>query len=78
MAKLLLKHYLAIFKSRFVVVNHFKYYFQFNSKIKINTENLFRNHYGIESLFKKKNIDAVLSRVDYVERNEPRSIHGVT
>ena len=50
LAKRLLEHYFAIFKSRCIVINHLNYYFQLNSEINIDTENLFRNHYGIESL----------------------------
>ena len=48
LAKRLLKHYFALFKSRCIVINHLKYYLQYNSEI--NIENLFRNDYGIESL----------------------------
>ena len=50
LVKRLLKHYFAIFKSRCIVINHLKYNSQFNSEIKINIGNVFRNDYGIESL----------------------------
>ena len=45
--------------------------------MKINIENLFRIHYGIESLL-ANDVDAILSRIDYVERNEPRTNYGAT
>ena len=76
LAKRLVKHYFAIFGSRCAIIKYLKYYFQFNSEIRINIENLFKNHYGIENLL-ANDMDAVLARIDYVERNEPRSSYAV-
>ena len=61
---------------RCTIIRYLKYYFQFNSEIRINIENLIKNHYGIENLL-ANDIDAVLARIDYVERNEPRSSYAV-
>ena len=76
LAKRLLKHYFAIFKSTCTVINHLRYYFLFDSEIKSNIDNLFRSNYEIQDLL-DNDIDAILSRIDYIERNEPRSNYGV-
>ena len=68
--------YFAIFKSTCTVINHLRYYFLFDSEIKSNIDNLFRSHYEIQDLL-DNDIDAILSRIDYIERNEPRSNYGV-
>ena len=71
-----MKHYFAIFGSRCAFIKYLKYYFQFNSEIRINIENLFKNHYDFENLL-ANDMDAVLARIDFVERNEPRSSYAV-
>ena len=45
---------------------------QFYSDIRTNIERIFRCDYDVEDVFNNVD-DAILSRVDFVERNEPRS-----
>ena len=64
--------YRSVSKSKNSVLIKSKYYWQFYSDIRINIERIFKCDYDVEDVFKNVD-DAILSRVDFVERNEPRT-----
>ena len=50
-----------------------KYYFSYNSFIRKNIVDIFFNGYGVTNVFDNdRSAPAVMSSIDYVERNEPR------
>ena len=71
-AKRMYNYYRSVLKSKNGVLIKSKYYWQFYSDIRTNIERIFRCDYDVEDVFNNVD-DAILSRVDFVERNEPRS-----
>ena len=59
-------------RSKNGVLIKLKYYWHFYSDIKINIERIFKCDYDVEDVFDNC-YDAILSRIDFIERNEPRS-----
>ena len=71
-AKRMFKYYRSVLRSKNGVLIKLKYYWHFYSDIKINIERIFKCDYDVEEVF--DNFDkAILSRIDFIERNEPRS-----
>ena len=71
-AKRMYNYYRSVLKSKNGVLIKSKYYWQFYSDIRTNIERISWCDYDVENFF--NNIDdAILSRVDFVERNEPRT-----
>ena len=48
-----------------------KYYFCYNSFIRKNVAEVFLNDYDVVYVFDNDR-SAIMSRIDYIERNEPR------
>ena len=71
-AKRMFNYYRSVLKSKNGVLIKSKYYWQFYSDIRINIERIFKCDYDVDDVFDNFD-DAILSRVDFVERNEPRS-----
>ena len=71
-AKRMYNYYRSVLKSKNGVLIKSKYYWQFYSDIRTNIERIFRCDYDVEDVFNNVD-DAILSRVDFVERNEPRT-----
>ena len=70
-AKRMYNYYRSVLRSKNGVLIKFKYYWQFYSDIRINIERIFKCDYDVEDVF--NNCDnAILSWVDFVERNKPR------
>ena len=69
--KRLLKFYFDLMNSRYTIVKNLLYYFMLSS-LYFRVTMIFENSYSIVGLCRNEKI-ASLSRVDFVERNEPRS-----
>ena len=63
--------YLSIVNSENKSILSLKYYFCYNSFIRKNVAEVFLNDYDIINVFDNDR-SAIMSRIDYVERNEPR------
>ena len=71
-AKRMYNYYRSVLKSKNGVRIKLKYYWHFYSDIKMNIERIFKCDYDVEDVF--ENFDkAIISRIDFIERNEPRS-----
>ena len=73
-AKRMYKFCLSVFCSRNKTINKLKYYFMYKSNIMRMIETTFLLEYGIVNLF-ENDTDAILSRIDFVEKHEPRSYY---
>ena len=73
--KLLLKFYFDLMNSRCTVVTNLCYYFMLSS-LYFRVSRIFENSYNVVGLCRFDKM-ALLSRIDLVERNEPRSNHIV-
>ena len=71
-AKRMYKFCRSMCKSNCALLKKLKYYFNFNFVIKKSVENIFLMKYNVNRVF-DNDFNAVLSRIDYVQRNEPRS-----
>ena len=71
-AKRMFNYYRSVLRSKNRVLNKLKYYWHFYSDIKINIERVFKCDYDVEDVFDNF-YNAILSRIDFIERNEPRS-----
>ena len=70
-AKRMFNFYLSIVNSENKSILSLKYYFCYNSFIRKNVAEVFLNDYDIINVFDNDR-SAIMSRIDYVERNEPR------
>ena len=73
--KRLLNFYHSLMLSKNRIFESLKYYFMFNSELKNRVSNRFRDIYGVENLGQNDK-NALLARVDYIERTEPRSYYN--
>ena len=74
-AKRMYKFCVSLFCSKNKTINELRYYFTFKSNIKKMIESTFVSDYGISDLFSNDS-DAIMSRIDFVELNEPRSYYS--
>ena len=72
--KRLLKFYFDLINSRCTIVKNLRYDFMLNSSLYFRVTRIFENSYNVVGLCHNDKM-ALLSRVDFVERNEPRSNH---
>ena len=72
--KRLLKFYFNLINSRCTAIQNLRYYFMLNSFLYLRVSMIFENSYNVSGLCRNDKM-ALLSRVDFVERNEPRSNH---
>ena len=72
--KRMYRYCVSLFCSRNKTVNKLKYYFMYKSNIMRMIEATFRLEYGVINLF-QNDPDTIMSRIDFVERNEPRSYY---
>ena len=67
------KYCYSLLKSDNDLMRKIKYYISFQSNIKKNVSRIFRSEYDVVNVF-LNDFDAVYSRINYVQKNEPRSI----
>ena len=72
-SKRMLKYCYSLFKSQGSCMKRMRYYINFLSNVKSNIRRIFQNEYDITDVF-RNDIDAVLSRIKFVQNHEPRSI----
>ena len=72
--KRLLKFYFDVINSRCTVVKNLRYYFMLSSSLYFRVSMIFENSFNVDGLYRNDNM-ALLSRVHFVERNEPRFNH---
>ena len=70
-AKRMHNYYRSVLSSKNNFIIKSKYYWNFISDIKRNIERIFEIYYDVKEVFINE-ADAILSRIDFVERNEPR------
>ena len=70
-AKRMFNFYLSIVNSKNKSMLSLKYYFCYNSFIRKNVAEIFLNDYDVIDVFDNDR-SAIMSRIDYIERNEPR------
>ena len=73
--KRLLNFYHSLILSKNPVFETLKYYFMLKSELKSRISDRFRDIYGVANM-RQNDIDALLARIDYVERTEPRSYYN--
>ena len=76
LTKRILSHYIAMITSNNYVFRALRYYLICSSELGKCIANIFSKEYGVKN-FRENDIDAVKARVDYVERNEPRSFYNM-
>ena len=70
-AQRLVKHLFSVISSGSPCMKHLVYYFKYQSNICRETKNFFWAQYGVSDLLNQP-ICALMSRISYVQRNEPR------
>ena len=70
--KRILGHFLTLLKSENVIISGLHYYFRYCSQIYRVLSHEFTCNYNVDN-FLNNDKDALMSRIDFVERNEPRS-----
>ena len=70
-AKRMFNFYRSVLRSKNHFINKSKYYWNSVADIKSNIERIFVSEYDVTDVF-NNDADAILSRIDFVERNEPR------
>ena len=70
-AKRMFNFYLSIVNSENKSMLSLKYYFCYNSFIRKNVAEIFLNDYDVVDVFDNDRSE-IMSRIDYIERNEPR------
>ena len=76
-AKRMFKFCVSIMSARSRILRMLKYYFNYQSMIKSRVRNIFRDDYDINDVFSNDS-DAVIARIDFVQRNEPRSYSALS
>ena len=64
--------YSRMFKTNSPCISRFKYFFRYNSFLSTNVRELFSSYYNVSDIF-NNDLIAIKSRIDFIERNEPRS-----
>ena len=66
------RFYLSLINSKSPCLKDFKYYFRFQSVLYSRVRSIFDSVYGVRDIFDNP-ICAIMSRIDFIERNEERS-----
>ena len=66
------RFYLSLINSKSPCLKDFKYYFRFQSVLYSRVRSIFDIVYGVRDIFDNP-ICAIMSRIDFIERNEERS-----
>ena len=74
-AKKLISHYFRMCNSELSIIRNLKYYFKYCSHLGLIVENVFKKHYGVSNVL-NNDISALMSRINFVERSEPRSSYS--
>jgi len=64
--------YSRMFKTNSPYISRFKYCFRYNSLLSTNVRELFGSYFNVSDVF-DNDLVAIKSRIDFIERNEPRS-----
>ena len=75
--KRMINHFFNIINSKKPTLKSLRHYFMFKSKIKASIDNIFSSWYNVND-FMYNDRSALISRIDYVERTEPRSNYNVS
>ena len=70
--KRMFNYYRFVLKSENHNLKKFKYYWNFSAFMKNNIDRIFQTEYDVKNVF-LNDVDAILARIDYVEKHEPRS-----
>ena len=70
--KRMFKFFLSLIASELPLFNRLRYFFWSSAVIKTRVDEIFNERYGIVN-FLRNDFKALFARIDYVERNEPRS-----
>ena len=70
-AKRMFNFYRSVLRAKNHFINKLKYYWNSVADIKINIERIFVSEYDVTDVF-NNDADAIIARIDFVERNEPR------
>jgi len=76
LAKRLLAHYISISYSRCPLLKILRYHFMFNSRVKRNVDRIFTERYNVTDVV-NNDVDALYSRIDFIQRYEPRSHYAL-
>ena len=75
LAKRLFNQFVSIINSKNEIMSKLKYFFIFRSHFKVSLEKMFEEKYDVMN-FVVNDQQALLARIDFVERNEPRSYYN--
>ena len=75
LTKRMTNYFFAIINSENRILSHLRYHIMFISEFKKCMETRFNEQYTVPN-FMHNDKNALLSRVDYVQRNEPRSYYN--
>ena len=75
--KRILSHYYSLIYSKSGIISSFRYFFQYQSFTKSVLTDSFSKIYGVAN-FENNDVQALNSRVDFIQRNEPRSGYNYT
>ena len=73
--KRLTNQYFDLISSQNIIISRLKYYFIFNSHFNLSLSRMFETQYNVYN-FLNNDKQALFARIDYVERNEPRSYYN--
>ena len=73
----MLGHYFSITTAKTGIVCRYEYYFRYQSFSKLILSDAFANIYGVIN-FESNDKQALYSRIDFIQRNEPRSNYNYT
>jgi len=76
-AKRLLSFYANVKQSKCKIISSLRYYFLSVSNLRFALQYVFRERYGVNDV-SCNDIDALVARVDFVQKNEPRSHYSVS
>ena len=75
LTKRMLKHYRELSRTENVMFRSLRYYLLHSSLTFVSLNTIFKNWYGVEN-FKCNDYSALYARIDFIERNEPRSYYN--
>ena len=75
LAKRLITFWHRLIRSESKCLHNLKHYFRYNSHLAQKLNNIFMANYQVDVLTNP--LCAILARIDFVQRNEPRSTYGI-
>ena len=69
--------FIRMLKTKSPCISRFRYFFRYKSMMSFKVKQLFRSCYNVNDIF-VNDLAAIKSRIDFVERNEPRSSYAIS